>query len=211
MAIELQATIVRATDGLSISYTDTTGVYNVSTNPGGYGTPNPAVGQFSDFNISVYLPDPVTLLPSATPVVINAYPSLPSSSGATFELTSLLLLGDATTVLIDGWYVIEVDATYNTGSEGSVTLSYDLIMFEIVDCCITNMTVKSIDCGCSGGSEKIRRLVKANLMLDQFRTRTVNGLEVPSPLVNCEQYTEAVNLLHELQTICENGNCRGCG
>lgn len=211
MAIELNLTYERSTDGLTVTVTDNTGVYNAGTNPGGYGAPNPSVGNFTNFNISCYLPDPVTLYPSSTPVVIDAYPALPSSANGTFDLTSLLLTGSATTVLIDGWYQFIVGADYNTGlEEGTVTSTNNLIMFEIVDCCITNLTVKSINCGCSGGSKKISNLVKGNLMLDQFRERTVNGVVVASPIDECGQYNMAVDLLLSLQDICDSDNCGGC-
>jgi hypothetical protein len=212
MAIIESNTYVRSSDGLTITVTDTTGAYNVTTNPGGYGAPNPSVGNFSNYNISCYLPDPVTLLPNTTPVVINAYPALPSASNGTFDLTSLLLTGSATTVLIDGWYQFIVSADYNTGlEEGTITLTSNLIMFQIVDCCITNLTVKSIDCGCSGGSTKIMNIVKANLMLDQMRERAVNGVVVESVVDQCGQYYEAAKFILELQRICDSSNCKGCG
>ena len=212
MAIIESNTYVRSADGLTITVTDTTGAYNVTTNPGGYGAPNPSVASFSNYNISCYLPDPVTLYPSATPVVVNAYPSLPSSANGTFDLTALALLGDATTKFIDGWYQFIVSADYNTGlEEGTVTLTSNLIMFQIVDCCITNMTVKSIACGCGGGSKKILNLVKANLMLDKLRERAVNGVVVESVVDQCGQQYEAVKFLLELQRICDSSNCKGCG
>ena len=208
MAIELNLTYERSTDGLTVTVTDNTGAYNVSTNPGGYGAPNPSVANFTDFVISCYLPDSLTLLPSSTPVVIDAYPALPSSTNGTFDLTSLIVLGDATTKFIDGWYVFDVSANYNTGlEEGVVTATNNLVMFEIVDCCITNLTVKSINCG---SSKKISNLVKANVILDQFRQRTVNGALVDSPIDECGQYNLAVDLLLELQGICDSDNCGGC-
>jgi hypothetical protein len=212
MALELNLAYQGSDDKMSIVVTDNTGAYNPVTNPGGYGGVNPSAGDFSNFNISCYMPDPVTLLPQPIPVVIDAYSALPSVSNGTFDLTSLLLTGSATAVLIDGWYQFIVSADYDTGiTEGTATTTNNLILFAIVDCCITNMTVKELDCGCSGASTKIAKLEKANLMLDQLRKRVVNGVIVDSPIDQCGQYNEGVNFLQIAQDICDSSECKGCG
>lgn len=211
MALNLANTFVQITNGTTITVTDTTGTYNVNTNEGGYGTPNPSVGNFSNYYISCYLPDPITLSPSATPIIINAYPSLPSSSNGTFDLTSLLLTGVANTPLADGWYLFEIAADYDTGiTEGTATNSVNLILFKIVDCCITNLTVKSINCGCDGASKKSQNLTRANIMLDMLRERVVSGEVIASVIDSCDQYNLGVSLLQNLQDICEDANCGGC-
>jgi hypothetical protein len=212
MAIELNLNYAISDDGLTITVTDNTGAYSSPSNTGGYGTPNPSIANFSDFLISIYLPDPVTLLPSSVPVVIDAYSALPSNSNGTFDLTALNVLGSATTKFIDGWYQFIVAANYDTGlTTGTVTATNNLILYAITDCCITNMTVKEIDCGCSGASTKLMKLSKANLMLDQLRPRTVNGALVASPIDQCGQYNEGVNLLLIAQDICDSSECKGCG
>lgn len=209
MALELNLAYQRSTDGLSVTVTDNTGVYNSVTNPGGYGTPNPSVANFINFNISCYLPDPITLLPQSTPVVINAYSALPSNSNGTFDLTSLLLTGSATTVLIDGWYQFIVSADYDTGlEEGTATVTNNLIMFQIVECCINNLMVKSLGCGCGG--KKIDNIVKAKTNLNMLSERTVNGVAMESIVDECGQYNKAVTALLELQGICDDSNCKGC-
>jgi len=211
MAGELNLSYERQSDGLSIIVTDNTGAFNATTNPGGYGGSNPGVGDFSNFYISCYLPDPVTLFPSSTAVVINAYPSLPSASNGTFDLTSLLLTGTSTTVLADGWYQLIASADYDTGViEGTLTETSNLIMFEVVECCITNMLVKNIGCGCSGTSQKTTNLVKAQLNLEMLQKRAVNDEIVESIVDECSQYNKAVTLLKELQSICDSANCGGC-
>lgn len=212
MAIQLTNSYVRATSGLLVTATDTTGAYNATTNPGGYGGPNPGVGDFTSYSIGVYMPDPITLLPQSTPVAVVAYPTLPSAASGTFDLTSLLLTGSSTTVLIDGWYQFIVTAAYDTGvTEGTITSDpVNLLMYEIAECCIDNLMVKSLGCGCSGSSKKISNLVKAKLNLSMMTPRTVNGELIESIIDECDQYNKAVTALLELQAICNSSNCGGC-
>lgn len=211
MAIQLNNSYVRASSGLLITVTDITGAYNATTNPGGYGGVNPGTGDFSDYNISVYMPDPVTLLPQSTPVVIPAYSTLPSSSSGTFDLTSLLLTGSSTTVLIDGWYQFIVSAAWDTGvASGTATLTSNLLMYQLAECCIDNLLVKAIGCGCSGSSKKITNIVKAKTILGTMVPRYVGGEEIESMIDECDQYNKAVTSLLELQAICSSSNCGGC-
>ena len=56
MALELLATSPTQTGCFGFTFTDTTGVYNVTTNPGGYGTPNMDSTDVNTATISVYAP-----------------------------------------------------------------------------------------------------------------------------------------------------------
>jgi hypothetical protein len=202
---------VRSTDRTSITVTDLTGAYNVTTNPGGYGGVNVTVGDFTAFNISVYLPDPETLQPSTTAVVVNAWNSLPSSSDGTFVLTSLALLGTADTTLVDGVYAFEVSALWDDGIEvGAVTASNNKVFYEIVGCCIENMQIESVGCGCSGDSEKIQNLVLAGMYLDMLSPKVIDDAIVASAIERCGQWDKAATMLLELQDICDTENCGGC-
>ena len=49
------------TGGSSMTFTDTTGTYNAQTNPGGYGTPNPAYGDITSTVISIALSNGQTI------------------------------------------------------------------------------------------------------------------------------------------------------
>ena len=213
MATDIRTSYQRATSGLLITATDITGAYNATTNAGGYGGPNISVGDFTSFNINCYLPDSVTLIPQSTPVVIPAYSTFPSAANATFDLTSLLLLGDATTKFIDGWYQFIVTADYDTGAtQGVITSSpVNLLMYETVQCCMDNLLVKSLGCGCSGSSKKISNIVLAQTNLLTMIERTVLGEVIESMVDECDQYNNAVAALLLLQRICDSSNCKGCG
>jgi len=201
MAFELNLSFQRSLDRTSILVTDLTG-----SGATGYGGSNPTVGSFTDFNIIVTPTDSVTLLPTGTPVTINAYPSLPSATEGTFTITSLLLLGTADTTIIDGVYLFEVEAT---SDEEVYTFSGYAVFYEIVECCIQNLTIDSLGCGCSGDSQKIQRLLRANMELRMLQPVVFNGVVGNSPLVANSLWNQAAETLLDLQRICNNSNCKG--
>lgn len=213
MATVITSTYQRASSGLLITATDTTGAYNATTNPTGYGGPNISVGDFTSFNFNCYLPDSVTLIPQSTPVVIDAYSTLPSASNGTFNITSLLALGDATTKFIDGWYQFIITADYDTGAEQGILTSdpVNLLMYETVQCCMNNLLVKAKGCGCSGSSKKINNIVIAQTNLLTMVQRVSAGVIIESIVDECDQYNKAVEALLLMQRICDSSNCGGCG
>lgn len=213
MAIELNLSYARSEDNTYITVTDNTGIYNATTNEGGYGGVNPATTDFSTFSITVTPCDAETLLPTGTPAIISAYSTLPSAAGGSFDLTSEAIIGSADTVLPDGWYLFEVAADYNDGAtEGTVTLTTNKIFFSIVQCCIWNLLVKKKVGGCHSGGDDDLRLLMAQGWLDELEQRVneTTGEVIESVIDSCDQYNKAVTILGELQDICDNNNCGGC-
>lgn len=204
--LELNIKFTRSNNYQSIVATDLTGVYNALSNPGGYGAPNPDVGDFTVFNIIVTPPDPITLLPTGTPVLVNALPSLPSSSNGTFTITNVDLGLAANENIIDGIYSFYVSADTDTASFG---YTRSAIFSDIVACCIKNLTIKAFGCDCNGN---IRNLVKANMWLSLVQ-QSVNdyGQIIPSQVELCGQWNKGTEIIRELQKICNNNNCKNCG
>ena len=206
MALELNVKFTRSNDYQSIVATDLTGVYNALTNSGGYGAPNPAVGDFVSFDIIVTPPDPVTLMPTGTPVTVAAYPSLPSSSNGTFTIANVDLGLAPTDNIVDGVYLFTVQA-----DTGVAQFTYEryAVYSDIVACCIRNLTLQAFGCDCNG---KTKNLVKANMWLSLVQ-QSVNdsGEVIQSQVELCSQWTKAAEILRELQKICNNNNCKGCG
>jgi len=206
MALELNIGFGRSNVYFSINVTDNTGVYNVLTNPGGYGAPNPTVASFASFDVSVTLPDPVTLLPSGTPVIVSAYPTLPSSVGASFSITNVNLGFSSDTALIDGVYLFDVTA--NDGLDEYTYQRY-AVFSDIVGCCIKSLTLNAFGCDCNG---KSKNLVKANMWLSLLKPSVNdNGDVILSQVELCSQWNKAAEIIRELQKICNNQNCKGCG
>lgn len=208
MALTLNLSYTRSLDRLSITVTDNTG-----TGATGYLAPNPTVADFSNFNITITPADPVTYLPTGTPVTVNAFPSLPSASAGTFTILNTDLGLAAATEIPDGVYLFEVEADWeNEGGEGTATAENYKAFYEIVGCCIRSMTTDLISCGCSGDSQRVQNMVKANLYLISLSPYLdENGDEAVSPIEQCGQWNKAAEAIRELKKICTNENCQGCG
>jgi hypothetical protein len=103
---QLSISTCQSKDCTSFDITDTTGVYNASSNPGGYGGGvNYDVTDVLDSRLIITLPDGTVVSIdslSATPV----YPSLPDATGlAPFTVTNTML--GLTGALPDGIYIIK--------------------------------------------------------------------------------------------------------
>jgi len=188
MALELNINYQRSTDKLSLIVTDNTG-----SGATGYGGSNPATGDFTNFNITVTMPDAITV-------------------NGTYTITNVALGFDATYELPDGVYKFVVEADYSGGTEGTAEATDYLVAYETTACCIESLIIDAFDCGCSGNSDKIQRLTAANLWLNSLYPK-VNSLGevVVSPVVQCEQWNTAADMIRELNRICEQSNCGGCG
>lgn len=209
MPLQLKATISVSADQRSFIYYDTTGAYDATTNETGYGGPNPTVAQFLTFVISVVAPDGTTLLPTATAVPIDAYPSLPTLTSTNgFDLTSTAILG-SDQVLADGWWQFTVASTWDNGDSGESTLTVNKIKFETAKCCVDQAILAfDLNCHCSDSATKVR-LGLATVALAQLEEWANNGVFNPSPVDECDQYNKGVAALQYLQDVCEN-DCGGC-
>jgi hypothetical protein len=209
MALQQSFKMNRASDGLSIIVTDTTGAYNATTNPTGYGGPNPSVSDFTALSISMYLPDPVTLQPSTTAIPITAiFPTLPSETNGTYTITSTALLGSET-VLVDGLYKGIITATYDIGA-GDVSISPITIykpFYYIAECCWQQNMLEVSTCG---DKEKKERLTFGGAIL-QMLSPYINslGVVVLSPIEQCENWAVSVPMMLYMKELCEEFNCGG--
>lgn len=207
MALELNLTFQRSLDRQSILVTDLTG-----SGATGYGGSNPAVGDFSAFEITVTPADSLTYLPTGTAVTIDAYPSLPSASDGTFTITSLALLGTADSTIPDGVYKFDITGTYDDGGgEDTVTGTFYAVYYEITECCIRRLIMDLVTCNCRGNSEKVQTLSLALLGLSCLIGFPFNGVIQDSYVVENELWADAATILVGLNDICVNQNCGGCG
>lgn len=209
MAFQQSFKMNRASDGLSIIVTDTTGAYNATTNPTGYGGPNPSVSDFTALSISMYLPDPITLQSQTTPVVITAiYPTLPSETNGTYTITSTALLGSES-VLIDGLYTGIVNGTYDIGA-GDVAIAAIPIykpFYYIAECCWQQNMLEVDTCGNSENRDKLAFGGAILRMLSPYINSV--GEVVLSPIEQCGAWNRSVIMMNYLKELCEEFNCGG--
>lgn len=106
MSLVLQQIIQQADNGKSYNMSDDTGTYNVTTNPGGYGSPNPAT---TDVLTAVQT---ILKYNTATTYSKTLYPTLPTVTNTTTVTVANTDLGLASTERIaDGIYLLTYTIT----------------------------------------------------------------------------------------------------
>lgn len=171
-----------------IVFTDTTGAYDVVSNPDGYGAPNATIAQISQANL--YITDT-----GGTTHVVNVYPTFPSSSNATFTVNNTDLGLLATDVLPDGFYKVRYEVQGTTSTQNGVlsSVTKDMLLSGGVECCVRKMAAKG-DCNC-----KKPEAVEARMLYEAM----ILSAE------NCDE-TCAEKILKELQRMCNKKcNCNG--
>lgn len=209
MAFQQSFKMNRASDGLGIIVTDLTGAYDASTNPTGYGGPNPSVSDFTALAIAVYLPDPVTFYPQTTPVNITGiYPTLPSETQGTYLITSTALTGSAS-VLGDGLVKAVITGTYDIGA-GDVSITPITIykpFYYVAECCYFQNRLNTSTCGNKDANEKLARVGSILLLLQPYINSV--GEVTLSYVEQCEAWNESVSMISYMNDVCSEFNCGG--
>lgn len=191
----LKSKIKIASDGLSLKVYDKTGDYVAVTNEGGYGFPNISVGSVNTAVFSIQLPGVVT------PVVIDVYPTLPSTNTALYySITNVMLGLGELEVIPDGY----IQSTYTiSGVDGFaylyMTQSY-IYNTRSISCCIHKMVAKQAAIPSTGNSSGFES--KANQAMDVLQNICASA--------GCNDIVSADNNLKIAQKLCPTGDC-GCG
>lgn len=190
MALELLATSPTQTGCFGFTFTDTTGVYNVTTNPGGYGAPNPVSNDVNGATISIYAPGSTipyiitfvittgnidsaiitnpdgTTDDITTDVVTTQGLSFPFSTA--FSSDSLLIDetwigGTADESILDGVYTIVYAITFEDESTYNTTV-YTLSKCNAT-CCITK-AYANLDSDCACNADSLKTVQRADSFLN---------------------------------------------
>lgn len=196
MSLDLKASITIAVN-TEITVLDTTLAYS-ATNTGGYGTPNPAVGDFTDAALVLHLIDTETLLPSDTDVVqwdgastIAFYPDFPNTGGIPFVITPVMAGYLSTEKLPDGIYQIDYEIT---DGESTYTYSDYILNDQATKCCLANLAEKE-GCGCENKKSNFDKGWAA--------------LEAAQAAMLCQNITNAAKSLQSALSLCLGCGC-GC-
>jgi hypothetical protein len=204
MALELKISVT--TGSGNFLFSETTGAYNVSTNPTGWGAPNEQLAWATTDNIQVYKPDSVTLLPGTTPVTLSNPAGLPTATIPNSLTISPQQIGYATgESLPDGIYqfVYTVDVNNPVSGKITYTITQYVLIYAGVQCCAGKLAVKaaSSGCGCSGGcggcGDDASNFEKVMLMIEAAKYS-----------IQCGSITSAAKAIVHAQEIC-NG-CQSC-
>lgn len=218
MALEILFEVEESEDCLEWDLTDTTGAYNVTTNPTGYGSPNTASSAIVSAIINV-LPYGETVptiftLTIATNVVTAAtwtapdgtvtniladlaYTVFPFTEAAPFTIYGEWMGNGADSELTSGAYNFEYiiatsggALTYNTDIDQLITCQ--------VCCCVRSAAVDLDASDCKCNKEKVDKAVRASIFLDSAIWAMENA-----------EVEKAVANLNQAHDIC-SGNCVNC-
>lgn len=176
----------------SLIFKETTGIYNATTNPTGYGSPNPVKGDFISAILTVIAPD-------STEYTIDLFTEGFPENDDTIEYEIPLSdLGNRSSIE-DGYWVFTY--TIDTGSTVyNVTKSY--FFYCNAECCVARL-LSTIDIFADPNNQSNKR------KLDNYKfVRTL--LDSLKGAANCANETQ-FNLIKSLITkLCRNTDCKTC-
>jgi len=204
MGLELKISVT--TSSGNFVFQETTGLYNLTTNPGGWGLPNEELVNVASWKIDVYKPDSVTLLPQATPVPITNPAGYPTGTIPNSYTIAPQAIGYGTgEALPDGVYqfLYTVNVDNPVSGRQTYTITQYVLIYAGVQCCAGKLAVKAANsgCGCSGGcggcGDDASDFEKVMLMIEAARYS-----------MQCGSVTAAAKAIVYAQEVCNNcGSC----
>lgn len=156
MAITLKYCITESDDATSFSVKETTGIYDVSTNPTGWGSPNPTIGSATAATITLSQLTDAATNTYTDAVTVSVYPTLPNVTETEVVVTAEDFDYGTDATFPDAVYKIIYSVTSNAGSITPVT-QYRAFT-SILDCNIKQLSdrVSICTCNCDGLNEQLR-------------------------------------------------------
>lgn len=192
MALGLSFQICQSSDCSELTFVETTGVYNATSNPTGYGAPNALTSDATAATLTV------TLASGSSYVIDLLATTFFPSSDITFEyaLSNADFGGVASSAIDD--QIINFLYTVTTAS-ATYTTSFSQAFYCQVQCCVMSMFA-DIDVDCDSCTKsKTDAALKAYALL--------KGLIYSA---NCGNSTYFNSILTQLNKLCLNTNCSNC-
>lgn len=184
-----------------ITITDTTGFYNITTNPGGWNDVSTVYRTDIDIPYTQSATITITLNSLPTPLAtIDVIATIQGAVFPTFDLYSYApvdIYGNPT--LTDGSYTI----TYTIVDSDDITYTTDtvVVVYCNVACCVSKLAVAVADQDCNTcESEAFDTFVLADGILQALNA-----------VAECSGETEFLKLLNKLQRLCGTSTTGGCG
>jgi len=179
-----------------LTFKDTTGVYNVTTNPGGYGSPNPSMaGPWTSVILTIISPDNISY-----PVNLATH-DFPNNNTA-FEYTIPMSAIGNRTKIEDGYWQFIYTITLTSGSVTYIASKTSLFTCNS-SCCVNSMLldIKVDESSAYGNAndKKINEYVKAKAFLDSLKYYAFCG--------NLDKFD---NIKLVIDKICAKSNCKSC-
>ena len=222
MALELLATSPTQSGCFGLTFTDTTGIYNEDTNPGGYGKPNPESNDVSGAIISIYVPG--STIPYIITFVIETgnidSAIITNPDGTTNDITTEVVTDQGLSFPFDdtiGNGPLLIDETWIGGTEneslldGVYTIVYEIILEDKstynttvytlskcnATCCITK-AYANLDSACGCDADSLKSVQRA----DSFLNAAISAADLG-------MMTAAQTDIEKALELC-NGGCKTC-
>jgi hypothetical protein len=155
MPVYIDFNIRESDNARELLFNETTGTYNASSNAGGWGSPNDAVGTATTVELKITPPD-------GTQVTLDLstnYPTADSTIDQTIRTQDLSLGTDLK--FADGLWLFEYEVT--TSGQGLITNTQTILLLGQARICVFDM-LADVDLNDCDGSE-LRRALEANTYL----------------------------------------------
>ncbi len=196
MSLILDFEVEPSGDCKSFEFVDTTGVYDASSNPGGFGSPNPPL---SDVTVATVT---ITAYQSSTAYtvdVLRTSPPFPNTDDTPFTISNADLGLGTTSNIPSGIYQIE----YSVTASSVYTVTKNIYLSCVHLCCLDELVSRyAAACNCNDKTKE--DLLKLVLRLE------ANILAIGKALSDdCPKVAEAQNLIEWNNDICAGSGC-GC-
>ena len=190
MALTLGFEICETDNCSSLKFTDTTGAYNASSNPSGYGSTVNNTTSGASATLAITLADG-----TLNTITLTGFPTTDTTKVFTIDASDL---GYSSSSEIKDQIVTALyTVTFADTSISTQTIT--VALYCQVDCCVKSMVLDlDVDCGdCFNASKG--KVTDAYLMLQ--------GLKYAA---NCGNATVFNKVLTQLNKLCLNSNCSNC-
>jgi len=193
MALIPKIKLCLASNCSTLTFRETTGVYNATTNTGGYGTPNIDTTNIVSAVLSVVDPNGVTYT-----IDLFATGDYPTTNT---DLEYTIDLGDLNrTSIEDGYWEFIYDLVDDQDDEYSGNVSY--YFYCNTECCVSKLLnlIELDECMCNeANNDRLETYTRAKALLQSLKNAA-----------GCFDTTKFNKIKTVLQKICRNSDCKTC-
>lgn len=193
MAVSLAITL-STNDCKNLIFTETTGAYNVTTNPTGWGTPNIPLANATAASIIITTPSGASF---TFVITSSGFPTTTITKQYIVNCSSLTMSGG----LVDGEYTVVYNVNYLDGSGEPAIFTTTLRTYIVCNlkCCVDRMLTNINDWDCDCNKDVKEDYLTAFSIYQQI----LHSIE-------CGDLTTADNNIKLANRLCKNLDCSTC-
>ncbi len=190
MALKIDFSYSQSSDAKLLYIYDTTGTYDATTNPGGYGGgTNPNIGAVTSDKILIQK------VGSSVSYEIQMFPTLPNTNNIPYEINSAMLGLGPDAQIEDGQYLLTREVV---ASAVLYKTSKRVFFISILKCCAdTMLDAEAPGCSCEKG-----KLTNASIL--QYSIFTLKKA------FKSQKFEKADQIYRYAQSLCKDKNCKNC-